>query len=614
MPFQWLKTAGEALADFDSVTDVDGDLAAAAAAVKIGTNGFEVTFDNGTAAYGVLDGSAIDRTQGTLDFFYNPNSFSPGETGDIIFGGLYPSAGTPMFDIIIGKSATEYTIRARYLNDAGTQPAVGGTHTISSDMAWVHCRLVFKRSTGAGNDDGWATFYVVDNGTLYTYSSTGIDNDTRDWDFMRMGMIGNFMTGFGGSFYFDEVKLAEEPLLITSFEPTWMDGAELRAGRSDDEPLAPSTAKFTQYFNGSLPPSRYTADSYESRASYRFNPNNQTSFMRIPSGGAQAGSGVIETQWNTSLDSHWFGFHMKWRSLPAAQIQWMRGAASGFTDTSLRMNTDGSISIVHNGGTDNSGAQVITVNTWYQVSFTLGRNSPIQIIVREVGGSQAEVINLLASDNHPNNLNLVVFGNESNATYDVLIDNFVVDNQTESGQPGDPFHLMGADYFIRSLIPNGNGIHQDQSPGAGDGDYRDVDEVPHDSLTTCWTLNNGGDRFTATLEPPGGGVSDIFATMQSVFLISGSFACAIQGSIRVGGADYDGPTTGIPTGGNGWVSNDHLRLVNPDTGIAWTRSDLVGVELGLEAITATSDPKVTMMGLEYLAIQRASRTQVYIVG
>lgn len=613
MPFQWLKTAYEALADFDSVTDVDGDLAAAAAAVKIGTNGFEITFDDKNVAYGVFDGSAVDRTQATFQQWFNPNSFSLDDTKNMNLVYFMPGTGGNNAKIRISRSGSSYTIRFLVRTDAGTFTGPSA-HTISSATTYIHARVVFQVSSGAGNDDGFAHLYIEDNGAAYTYSATGIDNDTRDWDTVRVGMNFTNSVGFGGSFYFDEVKLAEEPLLITSFEPTWMDGAELRAGRSDDEPLAPSTAKFTQYFNGSLPPSRYTADSYESRASYRFNPNNQTSFMRIPSGGAQAGSGVIETQWNTNLDSHWFGFHMKWRSLPAAQIQWMRGLTSGFTNTSLRMNTDGSISIVHNGGTDNSGAQVITVNTWYQVSFTLGRNSPIQIIVREVGGSQAEVINLLASDNHPNSLNLVVFGNESNATYDMLIDNFVVDNQTESGQPGDPFHLMGADYFIRSLIPNGNGIHQDQSPVAGDGDYRDVDEVPHDSLTTCWKLNNGGDRFTATLEPPEGGVSDIFATMQSVFLIGGSFACAIQGSIRVGGADYDGPTTGIPTDGNGWVSNDHLRLVNPDTGIAWTRSDLVGVELGLEAITATSDPRVTMMGLEYLAIQRASRTQVYIVG
>jgi hypothetical protein len=219
----WDKEAGEALGDFDSVVDADGDLNAAVAAVKIGTNGYEVTFDNGTVAYGQLDGSAVDRTQAALNLWFKANDVAI-QAGTVVNIANFVN-GTPQDSwwARITPSGATHTITFLYRTDAGTA-TVAGTHTISSTSAYVHIRMVFKRSTGAGNNDGYMYARVDDNEIISTYSATGIDNDTRDWDFCRTGMVATSSTTFGGSFYFDEVKLAE------SISPVWVTEAAARDG------------------------------------------------------------------------------------------------------------------------------------------------------------------------------------------------------------------------------------------------------------------------------------------------------------------------------------------------------------------------------------------------
>jgi len=222
----WDKEAGEALGDFDSVTDADGDLNAAVAAVKIGTNGYEFTFDNATVGYGVFDGSAVDRTQGTVDIWFNPNSFTITNNAFMVLWQAVGSGGTLRWYTEIRKISGVYHVRPIHRTDAGAFVDVfsGNGFAVPSATSWVHLSYVFKASSGAGNDDGFVYVYFDDGTSITTASSTGIDNDTYDWDTIRVGMTQTNSAAFGGSFYFDEVRLSE------SLSPAWVTPSAARDG------------------------------------------------------------------------------------------------------------------------------------------------------------------------------------------------------------------------------------------------------------------------------------------------------------------------------------------------------------------------------------------------
>ena len=77
----------------------------------------------------------------------------------------------------------------------------GSYITLSGDRQNVG--IYWKRSTGAGEDDGYMQCYL--DGTLER-EWTGHDNDTRDWDLLWIGMIYTNELVFGGSYYLDNIR------------------------------------------------------------------------------------------------------------------------------------------------------------------------------------------------------------------------------------------------------------------------------------------------------------------------------------------------------------------------------------------------------------------------
>lgn len=187
--------------DFDAVQDADGDLNAAMAAAHDGTWGIEITFDNAVQATGRLDALAVDQTSGVLCLWFNPNTVGLDNGAWITLVASFDGVAATAWGLQMYNNGGTYQIRPYHYDDFAAFQA--GTLQDIPD-AYCHLLIMFNRSTGAGNDDGWLRFYIDAD---LKQNWTGHDNDTKDWDTFQLGMFWTNSAGFGGSFYMDEIYI-----------------------------------------------------------------------------------------------------------------------------------------------------------------------------------------------------------------------------------------------------------------------------------------------------------------------------------------------------------------------------------------------------------------------
>ena len=219
--FSWSKTAdfeeGDET-DFDSEVDNDGDLNAATAAAHDGAYGIEITFDNDTAAYGVLNASAVNQTTGSISFWVDPNTVTLDNGKVINLIHIVDGAGAANWYIQLYNNAGTYQIYVAYVDDADAYQTSGTKYNISD--AYTKIIFAYAVSSTAGADDGWSNLYI---GNVLRENSTGHDNDTQDWDAANFGMCWTNSTGFGSSFYMDTLKVSSSLYFLEGFTARYRD-------------------------------------------------------------------------------------------------------------------------------------------------------------------------------------------------------------------------------------------------------------------------------------------------------------------------------------------------------------------------------------------------------
>lgn len=197
----WDGEVGE-VADFVAEVDGDNDLNDSTDAAYDGDNGIEVTFDDANAAYGTLDADAIDQVSGVISLQFDKNDLAVEDTKFIEFATFIDGAAADTWGIRIYDDSGDLEMQLVYWNDAAALQTAGARHTIAA--GYNNYKVMFSRSTGAGNNDGWMRLYV---GNVLIINDTGHDNDTLDWDSLDIGIISTDSTTFTGSFYMDTIKI-----------------------------------------------------------------------------------------------------------------------------------------------------------------------------------------------------------------------------------------------------------------------------------------------------------------------------------------------------------------------------------------------------------------------
>ena len=184
------------------VIDVN-DLSVTNAAARVGGSGMQALLDD-NVVINCRDDTPNAEPRYRARFYFDPNSITM-VNGDshVIFGG-YSGTTTMVVRVLFRRYNNAYQVRAALTND-------GTTWTSSSwfgiSDAPHSLEIDWKASTAAGANNGWLTFWI-DGGQ--NANLTGIDNDTRKIDQVRLGAVNGIDAGTRGTYFFDAFESRRE--------------------------------------------------------------------------------------------------------------------------------------------------------------------------------------------------------------------------------------------------------------------------------------------------------------------------------------------------------------------------------------------------------------------
>lgn len=178
-----------------AVTD-GSDLSVNATAALVGSQGLRAVINN-TASIYVTDDRPNAEMRYRARFYFDPNSIGMSSgSAHYVFSG-YSGTSTEVLRVEFRRSSGLYQLRAAARNDKSTWSSTNW-FTISDAPHVVEFDWGAATTTGANN--GSLTFWIdgVQQANL-----TGMDNDTRRIDRVRLGAVSGLDSGTLGTYYFD---------------------------------------------------------------------------------------------------------------------------------------------------------------------------------------------------------------------------------------------------------------------------------------------------------------------------------------------------------------------------------------------------------------------------
>ena len=174
-----------------------GDLSVSPSAALVGSQGLQAVIDDNNALV-VIDESPALETRYRARFYFDPNSI-PMSIGDahLLLMGSSSGGTVQVLQLELRFQATGYEVRAHLMNDAKVWIA---TSWIPLSDAPHPLEVDWRAATAAGANNGGLTFWIdgVQQADL-----TGVDNDTRRIDQVRLGAASGVDNGTRGTYFFD---------------------------------------------------------------------------------------------------------------------------------------------------------------------------------------------------------------------------------------------------------------------------------------------------------------------------------------------------------------------------------------------------------------------------
>jgi len=175
-----------------------GDLSVSSAAAIIGNKGMQAVLDDNTPISVVNETPAGERYYHAR-FYFNPHStaMASGDSHVIFFGYSGPGYQTPVVAVELRFSSGSYQVRAALVNDS-TVWRYGNWFTIGNAVHFLE--VEWQAASTAGANNGALKFWV-DN--VLRTNITGVDNDTRRIERVRLGAVAGIDPGTHGTEFFD---------------------------------------------------------------------------------------------------------------------------------------------------------------------------------------------------------------------------------------------------------------------------------------------------------------------------------------------------------------------------------------------------------------------------
>ena len=184
---------------WSSVYTGDGDLTVSPDAALVGSFGMHALINDNFALY-VQDDNPIAEDHYQTSFYFDPNSIPMGQ-GDILaifFAYADPATVVIRFELRYFNGV--YQVRPRMVTDSGTWAS--GPWIALADTP-QRFQLDWQGASAPAANNGSLVFWI--DGVLRA-SISGVDNDTRRIDYIRMGSVAAAMPTTRGVLFFDQFQ------------------------------------------------------------------------------------------------------------------------------------------------------------------------------------------------------------------------------------------------------------------------------------------------------------------------------------------------------------------------------------------------------------------------
>ena len=162
----------------------------------MGAQGLQAVIDDATAIY-LTDDRPIAEPRYRARFYFDPNSLTmaSGEAHFLFKG--FAGTGTEVLRLNFRFYNGAYQLRAGLLSDGTTWTY---TNWVTISDAPHAIELDWRAASGVGMNNGGLVFWI--DGVQQALVS-GIDNDTRRIDRVRLGALAGIDAGTRGTYFFD---------------------------------------------------------------------------------------------------------------------------------------------------------------------------------------------------------------------------------------------------------------------------------------------------------------------------------------------------------------------------------------------------------------------------
>ncbi|HXQ37089.1 MAG TPA: hypothetical protein VN843_23970, partial [Anaerolineales bacterium] len=226
-----------------SKTTNGGNLSVSPSAALFGSYGLRAVINN-TASMYVTDDNPTFESRYRARFYFDPNSIAMGSDTHNIFQGNQYDPYTDTYNNVVFqvqlRDSGGYQIRGRILTDGGSAQTTSW-YTITD--ASHNIEVDWSAATADGANDGHLTLWLDD---IQKENKTGIDNDTRRVDRVRLGATSG-PTVASGTYYFDAFESRRQSYIGPVVLPT-----VLSVVRADPNPTSAASVDYTVTFSESV--------------------------------------------------------------------------------------------------------------------------------------------------------------------------------------------------------------------------------------------------------------------------------------------------------------------------------------------------------------------------
>lgn len=184
------------LAQWSSSVTNGGGLSVSTTAAIGGIFGMQSQITNNNPQY-VQDDNPNGESHYRARFYFNPNSITMNNNNyHSIFIG-YQGASTAVLRVDFRKSSSSYQLRAGLADNASTWQNTGWDN-ITNAAHYIELDWIAAAASGTAN--GSLTFWIDG---VQQASLTGVANDTRRVDMVRLGSVTGIDSGTRGTYYLD---------------------------------------------------------------------------------------------------------------------------------------------------------------------------------------------------------------------------------------------------------------------------------------------------------------------------------------------------------------------------------------------------------------------------